>query len=218
MDQDRNSLEDNTPTPSESNSASSENAQQMAANSQQQGAAQMQNQYHANAANPTQNSNQQNTYNKPPLNTPFQNNYNANNYQQYDYQNDNNQPQNNYGGYSYQQYGNNPPGQQVPYINVNYTPPNSAYVPDKYGYSGDPRFSPLSPWAYFGYSLLFSIPLVGFVCLIIFSCSNENINRRNYARSFWCMLLLVVPAILILIVAGLLVFKAPIKAVTTPYY
>ncbi len=48
---------------------------------------------------------------------------------------------------------------------------------------------PLSPWAYFGLSLLFAIPLVGFICLIVFSFDDSNLNRRNYARSFWCALL-----------------------------
>ena len=59
---------------------------------------------------------------------------------------------------------------------------------DKYGYNGPEQFRPLSPWAYFGYTLLFSIPLVGFILLIVFSVSNENINRRNFARSYWCVL------------------------------
>ncbi len=51
------------------------------------------------------------------------------------------------------------------------------------------QYKPLSPWGYLGYSLLFSIPLVGLILLIVFSFNNENINRRNYARSFWCALL-----------------------------
>ncbi len=51
------------------------------------------------------------------------------------------------------------------------------------------QYKPLTSWAYFGYGLLFSIPIVGFIMLIVFSCSNENINRRNFARSYWCGLL-----------------------------
>ncbi len=45
---------------------------------------------------------------------------------------------------------------------------------DKYGYSGEERFRPLSPWAYFGYGLLFAIPIVGLVLLIVFSLSEQN--------------------------------------------
>ena len=53
-----------------------------------------------------------------------------------------------------------------------------------------PQYRPLGAWAYFGYSLLFSVPVVGVICLIIFSISGSNINRRNYARSFWCVYVL----------------------------
>ena len=47
----------------------------------------------------------------------------------------------------------------------------------------------LGPWAYFGLQLLFSIPIVGFILLIDFSFDDSNLNRRNFARSYWCALL-----------------------------
>ena len=59
------------------------------------------------------------------------------------------------------------------------------------------RYRPLSPWAYVGLNVLFSIPVVGFVFLIVYTFSGSNVNRRNYARSFWCT------ALLSLIVFGL---------------
>ena len=49
---------------------------------------------------------------------------------------------------------------------------------------------PLSPWGYFGLQLLFAIPVVGFIFLIVFSCNGSNINRRNFARSYWCSLII----------------------------
>lgn len=52
-----------------------------------------------------------------------------------------------------------------------------------------PETKLLGPWAYFGLQLLFSIPLVGFILLIVFSFDNSNLNRRNYARSYWCALI-----------------------------
>ncbi len=66
------------------------------------------------------------------------------------------------------------------------------------------RFRPLGAWAYFGYGLLFAIPIVGFIFLIIFSCSSANINRRNYARSYWCVLVLaaIIFGIVLLIAAA----------------
>lgn len=52
------------------------------------------------------------------------------------------------------------------------------------------QYRPLSPWAYFGLGLLFNVPVVGFVFLIVFSISRANINRRNFARSYFCGLII----------------------------
>lgn len=54
-----------------------------------------------------------------------------------------------------------------------------------------PENRPLSPWAYWGLQILYAVPIVGFIFLIIHSCSGANINRRNFARSYWCSLILV---------------------------
>ena len=67
-----------------------------------------------------------------------------------------------------------------------------------------PQFRPMSPWAYLGCSLLFSIPLIGFLCLLIFTFSKENINRRNYARSYWCAILVVLILFAVLAATGVL--------------
>ena len=64
------------------------------------------------------------------------------------------------------------------------------------------QYRPLSPWAYFGYTILFSIPVVGFVFLVIFAFSKKNINRRNFARSYFCGYLL---ALILVIVGALLI-------------
>ena len=61
---------------------------------------------------------------------------------------------------------------------------------------------PLSPWAYAGLQILFAIPIVGFIFLIVFSCSGANINRRNFARSYWCFLLIVAIVCAIAFMAG----------------
>lgn len=63
------------------------------------------------------------------------------------------------------------------------------------------EYRPLSAWAYLGYNILFAIPLVGFIMLIVFAFDSSNINRRNYARSFFCAYLV---AIIILIVVLIL--------------
>lgn len=72
---------------------------------------------------------------------------------------------------------------------------------DRYGYAGEPKFRPLSPWGYIGYSILFSLPLVGFILMIVFACSDENINRRNYARSMLIGYVIAVAIALIFIFA-----------------
>lgn len=90
--------------------------------------------------------------------------------------------------------------------------PQTQQAPPQWAYSQAPvipeNYKPLSPWAYFGYQLLFSIPLVGFILLIVFSVNNSgNINLRNFARSYWCaalvgVLLFVVVLILIIALGG----------------
>ena len=60
----------------------------------------------------------------------------------------------------------------------------------QYDPQSDPRYRLISSWGYVGYGILFSIPIVGFVLLIVYSLSNENYNRRNYARSYFCWLLI----------------------------
>ncbi len=59
------------------------------------------------------------------------------------------------------------------------------------------EYKPLSPWGYFWLQILFAIPVIGFLCLIIFSLDGGNLNRRNFARSYFCVAVLVIIAVLI---------------------
>ncbi|MBO5530253.1 MAG: hypothetical protein J5970_02535 [Bacilli bacterium] len=53
------------------------------------------------------------------------------------------------------------------------------------------EYKPISAWGYFGYQLLFSIPCIGFILLCIFALGGtKNINLKNFARSYFCVLLL----------------------------
>ena len=62
---------------------------------------------------------------------------------------------------------------------------------------------PISMWGYFGYELLFAIPLVGFILILVFSFGGtRNKNLKNFARSFFCVWILVVVLLTILIIAG----------------
>lgn len=65
-----------------------------------------------------------------------------------------------------------------------------------------PEYRPISMWGYFGYQILFSIPCVGFILLLIFSFGGtQNINLRNFARSYFCLLIIVV--VLMVFVIGI---------------
>ena len=81
---------------------------------------------------------------------------------------------------------------------------------DKYGYEGDSKFRPLSPWAYLGYEILFAIPVVGLVLMIVFSFTDGNINRKNFARSYFCGLLILI--ILFVIAIAILAFTGQLDA------
>ena len=55
------------------------------------------------------------------------------------------------------------------------------------------EYKPISMWGYFGYEILFSIPLVGLILLLVFSFGGaKNKNLRNFARSYFCFLIVVV--------------------------
>lgn len=80
-----------------------------------------------------------------------------------------------------------------------YNPQQSYYqIPQEPQIPADHK--PLSAWAYFGYQILFSLPVIGFILLIVFSFDNGNINLRNYARSHWCAVLIGVILFVLLLV------------------
>lgn len=48
------------------------------------------------------------------------------------------------------------------------------------------KYRPIGAWGYFGYTILFSLPIIGQLCLLIFALSGSNINRRSFARMYFC--------------------------------
>ncbi|HMM00568.1 MAG TPA: ABC transporter permease [Bacilli bacterium] len=66
------------------------------------------------------------------------------------------------------------------------------------------KYRPMSSWGYFGYQILFSIPLVGFIALIIFALDSSYIARRNFARSYFCFIILVLIVVFIMFQMGFL--------------
>lgn len=63
--------------------------------------------------------------------------------------------------------------------------------------------NPLSPWSYFGLEILYSIPIVGFIFLIIHAIGAKNVNKRNFARSYFCFIIVVaVIIVVVLLISG----------------
>ncbi len=45
------------------------------------------------------------------------------------------------------------------------------------------RFAPVSTGAFFGYKLLYGIPVIGWILCAVFSFTEKNVNKRNFARA-----------------------------------
>ena len=64
------------------------------------------------------------------------------------------------------------------------------------------KYRPLGAWSYLGYTILFAIPLIGTICLIVFALSGGNVNRRSFARSYFCVYIIIAVIILVVVFAG----------------
>jgi hypothetical protein len=83
----------------------------------------------------------------------------------------------------------------------------------------DPRFdyTPISMWGYFGYEILFNIPCIGFILLLVFSFGGtKNINLRNFARSYFCFL--IVAVILVVLLGSILGVAITGVSITDMFY
>jgi hypothetical protein len=65
------------------------------------------------------------------------------------------------------------------------------------------EYRPISMWGYFGYEILFSIPCVGFILLLVFSFGgSKNVNLKNFARSYFCYMILIAILFVLMMVIG----------------
>ena len=60
---------------------------------------------------------------------------------------------------------------------------NENNLPDKY--------KPISMWGYFGYRVLFAVPIIGLTVAIVLAINANNINLKNFARSQFCFLIII---------------------------
>ena len=66
------------------------------------------------------------------------------------------------------------------------------------------EYKPISMWGYFGYEILFSIPCIGVILLLVFAFGGtRNKNLKNFARSYFCFLILLAIIILLLSALGI---------------
>jgi len=80
-----------------------------------------------------------------------------------------------------------------------------------------PENEPLSAWSYFWLKVLFCVPIVGFIFLMIFTFHGGNLNRRSFARSYWCGLLVTLIIVSIFIILGI-AFAGLFRSVPSHYY
>ncbi len=72
-------------------------------------------------------------------------------------------------------------------------------------------YKPVSAWGYFWRKVLYSIPVLGWVFLIIHALAAQNRHTRSFARSYFCALLL--GAIIAVVVAAILVAAMAVGAI-----
>ena len=71
-------------------------------------------------------------------------------------------------------------------------------------------YQPISMWGYFGYEILFMIPVVGWVLCISFALMARNHNLRNFARSQFCYLIIYI--IIFCLLAGFGILQTIIES------
>ena len=71
------------------------------------------------------------------------------------------------------------------------------------------EYRPLSGWNYFWRSVLYAIPVIGWIFLLAHAIGGKNRHGRNYARSYFC-------ALLVFIIAGAIAFALSTMTPSTP--
>ncbi len=64
------------------------------------------------------------------------------------------------------------------------------------------KYRPMGAWGYFWYTILFSIPVIGWICMISTAIASRNVARRSYARCYFIGFLIVLIAAIAIVIAG----------------
>lgn len=66
------------------------------------------------------------------------------------------------------------------------------------------EYKPISMWGYFGYEILFAIPFIGWLLLLIFALGGtQNVNLKNFARSYFCLLIIIIIFLVLILPSAL---------------
>ena len=74
-------------------------------------------------------------------------------------------------------------------------------------------YRPISGWGYFWRTVLYAIPVLGWLILLINAIGSKNRNGRNFARSYFCALLVAIIIAVIGVVANYLTNNALVDLV-----
>lgn len=66
------------------------------------------------------------------------------------------------------------------------------------------EYTPITMWGYFGYQILFSIPVLGWIFVVVFALTASNQNLKNYARSQFCLIIIALVIFCIFAATGML--------------
>ena len=61
-------------------------------------------------------------------------------------------------------------------------------------------YRPISGWGYFWLTVLYAIPVLGWLFLLFNAIGAKNRNKRNYARSYFCALLVAIIIAVVVVV------------------
>ena len=78
------------------------------------------------------------------------------------------------------------------------------------------KYRPMGAWGYFWHTILYAIPVIGWICLIWGAVSDKNICRRGFARMYFVefLIALVIGVVVaVLVLAGLVDFAGIIDSI-----
>ena len=62
------------------------------------------------------------------------------------------------------------------------------------------EYKPIGMWGYFGFNILFDIPILGFFIALILALVARNRNVKNFAKSYFCTLILTIILIIAFVI------------------